>query len=117
MTSPPSQSILTIRRGVDWSVSWPVYLPDGSGDPQDLTGWSGSAQIRPWYGSTELRFSWPGDAAIDLTLGQVTLHVAAAQSAAWDWDRGVIGVELVSPGGVHLALVLGPLIVLPEVVT
>lgn len=117
MTSPPVQSALKIPRGATWSAYWPVYNPNGSGTLLDLTGWSAVGQIRAWYGSTELLFAWPDDAAITCGAdGKVTVNVGPAQSTAWTWERGVYGIELTNPGGDVIPLAMGPVLVTPEVV-
>lgn len=117
MTSPPVESSLVIRRGVTWEVYWSVFNPDGSGTPLDLTGWTGRAQIRAWYGATEALFEWPEDGEIECTpTGRVYLRVSPAQSSAWSWDRGVFGVEIEDAEDNVIALAQGPVLVVPEVV-
>lgn len=117
MTSPPDQSALVIRQGATWEVYWSVFNPDGSGNPLDLSGWTGRAQIRAWYGAAEALFSWPEDGEIECTsTGLVYLRVNPAQSTAWTWDRGVFGVELVDPDENVVALAQGTVLVVPEVV-
>lgn len=114
-SSPPDQSALKIQRGADWSVYWPVFNPDGS--PMDISTWSAVAQIRAWYGAADLLFSWPDDADVECTsAGRVVLHVGAAQSTSWTFDRGVFGVELIAPSGDRTLLAQGPVLVTPEVV-
>lgn len=115
MTAPPNESILRIRRGATEAVAWPVTSPE-SGDPLDLTGWTGRGQIRAGYQAVEVLFEWPDDAAIECTAGgEVIVHVAADQSSAWTWDRGVYGIEIVSPTGDVVPLAQGPVLVTPEV--
>ena len=116
MTTPPNESILRIRRGTTEAIAWPVTSPD-SGLPMDLSGWSGEGQIRAGYGAATVLFSWPEDAAIECTAGgDVVVHISAAQSSGWTWDRAVYGIEITSPTGDVITLAQGLVLVTPEVV-
>lgn len=116
MTTPPSESVLRIRRGATEAIAWSVTSPS-TGLPLDLSGWTGRGQIRAQYGASEALFRWPEDAAIECTAqGDVVVHVGAAQSSLWDWVRGVYGIEIVSPTGDVISLAQGPVLVTPEVV-
>jgi hypothetical protein len=119
MTDPqpvPIQGALVVRRGATWSAYWPVYDPDGSGNPLDLSGWTAAGQIRAWYGSTEVLFEWLVDNIECTSDGRVVIHVEPDDSDAWEFSEAVYGIELVDPDENRIPLAQGPLIVSPQVV-
>lgn len=113
MTAPPEQAILNLPRGATWVVRWPVTDPT-SGDAVDLSTWEAAGQVRAWYGSAEVL------AVLDVTAGAdgyVVCQFDAEVTAAWEFDRGVYGIELTNPAGDRIPVAIGPILLSPEVVT
>lgn len=111
MTEPPVQAVLRVPRGATWVVRWPVTDP--TGDVLDLSTWAAAGQIRAWYGSEEVLAELSVTAGAD---GFVVLEFNAAETAAWEFDTAVYGIELTSPGGDRLPVAIGPVVLTPEVV-
>lgn len=95
-----------------------AILPDPA--PVDLTDYTLRMQVRPSAGSTTLYYE---ATSVNGKLPKVTpeagifaLYIAASESAAWTWKRGVYDIEAEQAGtGVVVRLLEGCITVSPEV--
>ena len=101
---------LTIKQGATFTQN--IVVKNAAGAVIDLTGYSGRADMRKEYTSSNgtsftVAITTPSN-------GTVTLSLTAEQTAALDADRYVYDVELVSGATVH-RIVQGNATVFPEV--
>lgn len=130
-SSPPRSSDLKSVEVVDSST---VKLPDvnaagyrayTSGGylfyyaPVDLVGYTARMTIRTKLGGTELvqLTTENGGITIDDAAKTITLFVEAADTAAFDWKKGVYDLELVSPTGVVTKVLQGTITLTQEIST
>lgn len=90
--------------------------------PVDLTGFTARMKIRDRIGGTILASTEVGDTPLDIitvtlddVLATITLNIAASDTAALTWTKGVYDLELVSAGGVVTTLLSGKISVTKEV--
>jgi hypothetical protein len=93
---------LEINQGEDWSWRWRVKDPV-TGNPIDISAWTGKGQIRPYKGSTTLLHEWSSAVGTTMTLssdGWATIAVPKATSTAWTWGdaSAVYDIELTGGG-------------------
>jgi hypothetical protein len=100
---------ITIPQGKDWSL--PLTFNDSEGDPINLTGWSGHAQIRRWQGGEILLAEMT--VVVDPLEGSVTLYLTPTQTRALN-HHGYYDVE-VTNGTDTVGLLRGPVKVVTEV--
>lgn len=101
---------LQIDQGADFSTE--IDVLDEAGNPVDLTGYTGAAQMRKHYtSSTATNFT----VTIDQFGGSVTLFMSAATSANVTPGRYVYDCELTSSSNVVSRLVEGIVTVTPQV--
>ncbi len=117
---------LLIEQGTTFEPSFTWY-PDASdngdgtftnGDPMDLTGFTAARmQIRSSVPSSTVLFELTEGDGITLgdAAGTIALFISDTDTAAFDWDRGVYDLELVSGGGIVTRLLEGKVKVSPEV--
>jgi hypothetical protein len=89
-----------------------------SSTPIDLTGFTAEMQIRSNIQSATVLYTAStanGDIVLGGIDGTVVLTIAATDTAAFDWTRGVYDMNLTSSGGVVTRLVQGSVVVSPEV--
>jgi hypothetical protein len=101
---------LIIDQGTTFSTS--VDVTDENDLPIDLTGYTGTAQIRKHYSSSN---STPFAVGIDGPDGTVTLNLTAAQTGALTAGRYVYDVELTNSSNVISRIVEGIVTVTPQV--
>lgn len=84
------------------------FIVDVIGGPTDLTGYTGAMHIR------ELRSDIlplvevdPDGIAVDEVNRQVTVRIASAQTATFDWERGVYDLVITGPSADSWRLVEG----------
>lgn len=103
---------IIIDQGTDFSTS--ITVTDDNGNAQDLTGYTGSAQIRKHYNSSTatdftVAFGAPRSAGIvELTLGRTL-------TANLESGRYVYDVELTSAANTTSRLIEGIVTVTPQV--
>ena len=103
---------IVIDQGADFQTT--ITVRDDFGDVQDLTGYTGSGQIRKHYTSTT---------AVDFTisfeqprsLGQVTMSLTRTQTANMEPGRYVYDVEITDASDFRSRLVEGIVTVTPQV--
>lgn len=101
---------LVVDQGTDFSTI--VSIADLNDEAIDLTGYTGTAQIRKHYSSSNaVNFS----VSLDSIAGDVTLSLTASQTNAMLAGRYVYDVELESPAGIRSRIVEGILTVTPGV--
>ena len=85
--------------------------------PKDLTGWTARMQIRENIDdATEiLELLSPTDIAISTNDAKITITIAAAVTAALDFDEAVYDLELIAVGGEVTPLVEGTVTLCKEV--
>lgn len=99
---------ITIDQGTDFATS--LDVTDDNGDPTDLTGFSGVAQMRKHYTSSNaVSFS------VSVATGQVTLSMNAVTTANLTAGRYVYDCELTSGSNVVTRIVEGIVTVTPQV--
>lgn len=99
---------ITVDQGADFSTS--IDVTDDNGDPTDLTGYSGAAQMRKHYTSSNA-YAF----TVAVANGSVTLTMNSATTANITSGRYVYDCELTSGGGVVTRLVEGIVTVTPQV--
>ncbi len=101
---------LEINQGEDWSWKWTIKDPE-TGDPLDISSWTGKGQIRPHAGSSTLYYTWDSGTS-NMTLGVdgvVQITVPRATSTGWTWGDTVAryDIELTGSGGKTVRLAEG----------
>lgn len=96
----PARYALTIRRG---SVFRKVFTYKIDGQPVNLTGYGGRAQVRSAVDSPDpplvnLTVA-NGGVALGGVAGTITLFISAVVTAAYVWHSGTWDLELVPPAG------------------
>lgn len=100
---------LIIDQGSTFSTSFTVN--DDAGSPIDFTGYSGSAQIRKHYTSTNaVSFTVSANSS-----GGVTLTLNSNSTANIEAGRYVYDVELIAPANTTSRVVEGIVTVTPQV--
>ena len=99
---------ITIDQGTDFSTS--LDVTDDNGDPTDLSGFTGAAQMRKHYTSSN---SYAFTVAI--ANGSVTLSMNAATTGSITNGRYVYDCELTSGSNVVTRIVEGIVTVTPQV--
>lgn len=79
--------------------------------PVDLDGFTCRAVIKDAIGAT----LWSGNPTIDNTAKTVTIEISAADTAAMDFSRGVIEVEIESSGGEVTQLLMARVVLEREI--
>lgn len=101
---------IVIDQGSDFSTE--IDVLDEAGEPVDLTGYTGAAQMRKHYtSSTATDFN----VSINAVAGTVTLSMNAATSSTVTPGRYVYDCELTSSSNVVSRLVEGIVTVTPQV--
>lgn len=85
------KSNLTVDQGANFIYN--VFLVDTNGNPFDITGYSGNAQIRKTYTSTNYTTM---NVTITGNSGLVTLTMNSATTANLSFNRYVYDLELTS---------------------
>lgn len=101
---------LKIDQGSDYITS--VTLTDDDGNPLDLVGYTGEAQIRKYYTSTTYRSF---DVTIEANTGTVQLELDANTSNNMDFGRYVYDVELTASDGTISRIMEGIVTITPGV--
>ena len=102
---------LTIEQGADFSTT--ITVNDNTGNPQVLTSYTASSQLRKSYYSST---------AYDLTAevttpanGVITLSMTSANTANLTPGRMLYDVLITSPTGVKTRVVEGIMVIMPSV--
>jgi len=103
---------IVIDQGADFSTT--LTVTDDAGDAVDLTGYTGSAQLRKHYTSNTstdftVTFGSPR------TSGEITISVGRSVTSALDAGRYVYDVELTTGANTRSRLVEGIATITPEV--
>ncbi len=101
---------IIIDQGTTFSTS--INLTDDNGDAIDLTGYTGRAQMRKHYTSSN---SQSFTVSLQSSNGIVTLSLTETQTANLTAGRYVYDVEIVSGANVVSRIVEGFVTVTPEV--
>lgn len=101
---------LIIDQGTTYSTS--IDIADDNDMPIDLTGYTGSAQIRKHYSSSN---STPFSVSIDSADGVVTLSLTSTQTRSLTAGRYVYDVELTNTSNVVSRIVEGIVTITPQV--
>jgi len=102
---------ILIDQGADFETS--INVTDDNGDIIDLTGYTGSAQMRKYYTSST---SYPFIVTISAAEGKVTLSMPASNSAVISSGRFVYDCEIVyTSSNVVSRLVEGIATITPQV--
>jgi hypothetical protein len=89
---------IRLNAGETSSLVFPVL--DEHGLPVTITGWTGKAQIRSAPGIPAVLYEWSAtNGNITVSGSSVTLRVAAADSAAWDWTSAFYDLILTDLSG------------------
>jgi hypothetical protein len=115
------ESVIKIRRGVAFEVSWPLTDKDTGGVP-DLTGWSAACEVRTDYDEgivtrfhSDSTLAWDGSITFDAS-GNMTLSLPSVKTAALNpLKRGRFDVVCIDPAGEPWLVVMGPAHVTREV--
>jgi hypothetical protein len=99
---------ITIDQGTDFSTS--IDVTDDNGDPTDLSGYTGAAQMRKHYTSSN-SYSF----SVAVANGSVTLTMNSATTANITSGRYVYDCELTSGSNTVTRLVEGIVTVTPQV--
>lgn len=90
-----AQLPLEIEQGADC-----VFSVQLSGGPADLNGYTGAMQIRPMKNDPVALYTLdPSHIAFDAGNRLVTVRLPAADTASFDWDRGVYDVLISGSDG------------------
>jgi len=101
---------LVVDQGATYSTS--ITITDDNDNIYDLTGYTGAAQMRKHYTSSNATsFS----VSLDSTLGVVTLALTATQTANLTAGRYVYDVEITSSSNVVSRILEGIVTVTPNV--
>jgi hypothetical protein len=109
LTSQMDEYPVTIWQGKDWALE--LTFNDADGDPINLTGWTGHAQIRKWAGGAALLSEVT--VTVDPLVGGVLLSLTPTQTRNLHY-HGYYDVE-VTNGSDTVGLLRGPVTVVPEV--
>jgi hypothetical protein len=101
---------IIIDQGTTFSTS--INLTDDNGDAIDLTGYTGRAQMRKHYTSSNAQSF---TVSLQSSNGTVTLSLTETQTANLTAGRYVYDVEVVSGANVVSRIVEGIVTVTPEV--
>ena len=101
---------LLLDQGSTFSTT--ITLTDENGDPLDLTGYSGRAQIRK-HSSSNTAYDFTVDLAN--TTGEVTLSMSANGTAAIPGGRYLYDVELIDHSNNVVRILEGIISVDPEI--
>jgi DUF4097 and DUF4098 domain-containing protein YvlB len=101
---------IIIDQGTDFSID--IELTNDNGDVIDLTGFTGSAQMRKHYSSSN---SQSFSVSLGGAAGTVTLQLNHAQTRVLTPGRYVYDVEVASSSNVVSRIVEGIATVTPEV--
>lgn len=101
---------LQIDQGASYSTS--IDVTDDNGDPVDLTGYTGAAQMRKHYTSTNAHSF---DVSVSTGSGVVTLSMNAAVTGNISPGRYVYDCELTDSAGTVSRLVEGIVTITPQV--
>lgn len=87
--------------------------------PTDLTGMTARMTIRDRIGGSALATLTTENDGIDIDVSgnTIALLIEAADTAAYDWKKGVYDLEMVSPDGTVTLLMYGDIVVEKEVTT
>lgn len=99
---------ITIDQGTDFATS--IDVTDDNGDPTDLTGFTGAAQLRKHYTSAN-SFAF----SVAVANGSVTLSMNSATTANISSGRYVYDCELTSGSNVVTRIVEGIVTISPQV--
>jgi len=99
---------ITIDQGTDFATS--IDVTDDNGDPTDLSGFTGAAQMRKHYTSSN-SYSF----TVAVANGSVTLSMNSATTANITSGRYVYDCELTSSSNVVSRIVEGIVTVTPQV--
>lgn len=84
------------------------FVVDVYGGPTDLTGYTGSMQIRELRSDIlPLADVGSGNITVDPALRQVTVRIPSVVTETFDWERGVYDVKITGPDGDAWRLVEG----------
>lgn len=105
---------IKLNAGETSSLVFPVL--DEHGLSVNITGWTGKAQIRSAPGIPQVLYEWSA-AQGNLTVSgsSVTLRVAAADSAAWNWTNAVYDLILTDLNGNVYRIAEGSVVVDPAI--
>lgn len=101
---------LQIDQGSTYNTT--LSLTDANDDPMDLTGYTGAAQMRKHYTSSN---STSFSVTLNSTAGTVGLTMSANTTAGITAGRYVYDVEITSPSDVVTRVVEGIVTVTPNV--
>lgn len=101
---------ILIDQGTTFSTV--INLTDDAGDPIDLTGYTGTSQIRKHYTSSN---SQSFSVSLGGAAGTISLSLTATQTANLVAGRYVYDAEVVSSSNVISRIVEGIVTVTPEV--
>lgn len=101
---------LKIDQGSDYATT--ITLTDDNGDPLELVGYTGQAQIRKYYTSS---VSYDFDVAINGSTGQVTLSIDSETTNTIVAGRYVYDVELTDITGIVSRVLEGIVTITPGV--
>ena len=83
---------ITIEQGSDFELVVTVV-----GGPSDLTGYTGSMQIRSVKSSTTVLYSVPQNKiSVNNSVRQVTVTLPWTETVDWTWDGGVYDLVITS---------------------
>lgn len=99
---------ITIDQGTDFSTS--IDVTDDGGEPTDLTGFTGTAQLRKHYTSANSHAF-----TVSVANGSVTLSMNSAITANISSGRYVYDCELASSSNVVTRIVEGIVTITPQV--
>jgi hypothetical protein len=91
---------IEINQGEDWTFQWVVKDPV-TGDPMDISAWTGKGQIRLRPGDATLLYEW-NSATGNMVLGAdgtCKITVPKATSSAWTWGSISARYDIELTGG------------------
>ena len=100
---------LVIDQGTDYTTD--INVSDDNDNPENLTGWSGAAQMRKFYTSAT---AYPFNVTVQ-PYGVVTLAANSTVTGSMTAGRYVYDCELTSPSGKVSRLVEGIVTITPQV--
>lgn len=101
---------LVIDQGSDWDTT--IDITDEYGDPINLTGYTGQAQMRRHYTSVSY---YSFDVSINAPTGEVTLFISANTTNGITAGRYVYDCELTDPNGKKSRVIEGIVTLTPQV--
>jgi len=101
---------IIIDQGTDFTTT--LNITDTDGNPVDLTGYTGAAQIRKHY-SSSIAFDF--EVATGNTSGEVVLSMNSSVSNTIPYGRFVYDCELTDAGGNISRIVEGMVTISPQV--